>query len=414
VAITFPASGSVVTPDTFSIATSSSVQAGDLLIFQVAFNDINDEPAPPTGPGSGEARVDSGTFYFFSSPAHQSYWYTAVAAGGSETYTWSPFNDGNHMNITYVAVRGCSTTLEAHNGAIHSSASGSHTSDSVTATDTSRVLLLMVGLTSQPTNDVSATGYTQLIDTQDNNGTTNVEIYAGHKSAVAGAQTATFALNTEAEKACSMLFVLTPAGGQSAATGTATETDAAVALGRLKTRSVSTAAEADAAVAVGRTKRRTLGVATETDATTALARAKAKAAGAATSAETGQALGRRKTKALSTAAETNTALTVSTSSAHLVGRADEADAAAVLGRAKVRTVGTATALEAALLLARRKVCALGIALELDAAAAFAGAPLHDLQLVVGPPEPAWAAGLPDSAWGAAAPAAAWTTQPPEA
>lgn len=214
-AITFPATGSVVTPDTFAITTSASVQAGDLLIFQVAFNDINDEPAPPTGPGSGEARIDSGTFYFFSSPAHQSYWYTAVAAGPSETYTWSSFNDGNHMNITYVACRGCSTTLEDHNGAIHGTAGTSFTSDSVTAASTTRALLLMVGVTAQATNNISATGFTELIDTLDNNGTTNVEVYAGNKTAASGSQTASIALSTSA-KACSMLFVLTPSGGTDA------------------------------------------------------------------------------------------------------------------------------------------------------------------------------------------------------
>lgn len=345
-AITFPASGSVVTPDTFAITTSSSVQAGDLLIFQVAFNDINDEPAPPTGPGSAETRIDSGTFYFYSAPAHQSYWYTAVAAGASETYTWSSFNDGNHMNITYVAVRGCSTTLEDHNGAIHSSASSSHTSDSVTATDTTRMLLLMVGSTGTPTNNISATGFTELIDTQDNNGSINVEIYAGHKTAAAGAQTASIALGTEAEKACSMLFVLAPSSGGSV-TGTAVATLGGLAGTAAGTRTVT----ATAAAPLGRATAAVVGTRTVTGtAVAALGRVVGAASGQRTVTGTAAAaLGR----AAASASATRTVLGVGagalgalTAAATVGASTKTGTAAAVLGALSGGATGARTVIGA--------------------------------------------------------------------
>jgi hypothetical protein len=202
-------------------------------------------------------------------------------------------------------------------------------------------------------------------------------------------------------------------GSQSAAAGTATETDAAVALGRLKTRAVGTTAEADAAVAITRRKTRTVGVSAETDVATALGRAKTKTVGTATSTEAAQPLGRAKTKLLGTAAETDTALPVTAGGVHLVGRADETDSAAALGRTKTRTVGTATALEAALPLACRKARLLGTALELDTAVALVGAPARDLQLTVGPPLARWTAGLPTGGWSTDEPRPKWATSVPE-
>jgi hypothetical protein len=387
VAITFPASGSVVTADTFAITTSGSVVSGDLLIFQVAFNDINDEPAPPTGPGSGEARIDSGTFYFHSSPAHQSYWYTAVAAGPSETYTWAPFNDGNHMNITYVAVRGCSTTLEDHNGATHGTANTNHTSDSVTAVDTTRMLLLMVGVTSQPTNDISATGFTQLIDTQDVNGTTNVEIYAGHKTAAAGAQTASFTLNTEAEKACSMLFVLAPAAGgpivgnlgilsetdtiqpmgrrHARAIGQLAETDTVQPMGRRHARAIGQLADTSSIQPMGRRHARALGILAETDVIQFLNRLKRRTLGQLTEADSMLSLGRTRSKILGLLQETNSTQQMTRRHSRTLGLLSSSDSMLALGDVLTSPLGILTSTDSILPMGRRKVRTLGLLSEVD-------------------------------------------------
>lgn len=54
-------------------------------------------------------------------------------------------------------------------------------------------------------------------------------------------------------------------GGTQVSLGTVTETDAPVALSRVKTRTLGTATETDTPVGISRKKARTLGVATETD-----------------------------------------------------------------------------------------------------------------------------------------------------
>lgn len=182
-------------------------------------------------------------------------------------------------------------------------------------------------------------------------------------------------------------------GAQSAALGTTAETDTAVALARTKTRALGTTAETDTAVA--------------------FARRKTKTAGTATSTETAQPLGRRKTRTLGTATETDAALPVAASGAHLVGTALEADLALPLTRSKTKAPGTATSTEVALPLGRRKTRTLGVATELDTAVPLAGAPVRDLQLVVGPPELRWTAGQPAARWQAGPPHLKWNAGRPE-
>jgi hypothetical protein len=148
---------------------------------------------------------------------------------------------------------------------------------------------------------------------------------------------------------CFFADVVYSAGGQTAAVGTATETDAAIAVGRVKTRTVGTATETDTARPLGRAKARTVGT--------------------AVSVEVALPFGRRKSRAL--------------------GAATETDTAAALGRAKRRTVATATETDTAL-------------------AISGGTPPVPAAYQLGRPELAWAAGAPELAWATDGPAPKWT------
>jgi len=112
---------------------------------------------------------------------------------------------------------------------------------------------------------------------------------------------------------------INPPSGLSATVGTASETDTAQALSRVKTKAGTLASETDTAQALSRTKRVTLGIASE--------------------GGTGQALGRRKAKAVPIAAAADAAQLVGmTLGLHI---AAAMDAAQPVGKAKRLTLGTA-------------------------------------------------------------------------
>ncbi len=95
--------------------------------------------------------------------------------------------------------------------------------------------------------------------------------------------------------------------GQSAAVATATETDTAQSLARLKTRTAALAAETDTAVALTRRRTYTLPVASETDMAPAVGQVKARALAVAVETDVAQALTARRTLALAVATEVDTA-----------------------------------------------------------------------------------------------------------
>ncbi len=99
-------------------------------------------------------------------------------------------------------------------------------------------------------------------------------------------------------------------GGQSAAVGTATETDTALALGRAKARAVGAATETDAAQPLGRAKALAVGVATSTETAMPIGRAKSRALGVATETSSAFTIGRAKQRALGLASETDVALPI--------------------------------------------------------------------------------------------------------
>ena len=99
-------------------------------------------------------------------------------------------------------------------------------------------------------------------------------------------------------------------GGQVLAISTAAETDAAVAVGRAKARTVGTATETDAAQPVGRAKTRAVATAAATEQALPIGRVKSRAIGTTTETSTAVAVGRTKRRTVGTAAETDTALPV--------------------------------------------------------------------------------------------------------
>lgn len=110
--------------------------------------------------------------------------------------------------------------------------------------------------------------------------------------------------------------------------GTVLESDAALALGRAKTRLVSLVSESDAAIALSRSKK--LAVATVTATNTALA------------------FGRRKSALMSIVSESDAAQALARSKTRLLGTVSAVNTALALGRSKAQTLGTALESNAAL------------------------------------------------------------------
>lgn len=109
--------------------------------------------------------------------------------------------------------------------------------------------------------------------------------------------------------------------GLSAAIGTATETDAALALARAKARLVGTAAETDTAPALGRAKALAVGPAVTSDVALPITAAKARTLGIAVETATALTLGRAKQRAIGTATTAETALPISGGQPLVVARA---------------------------------------------------------------------------------------------
>ncbi len=94
----------------------------------------------------------------------------------------------------------------------------------------------------------------------------------------------------------------------SAELGTATETDAALGLGRQKRRGVGIASNSEAAVALARSKARVVGLASDSEVALALGQHKVRTLGVAAGIEAARPLGRVKRRTLGVAVESDLAL----------------------------------------------------------------------------------------------------------
>lgn len=162
-------------------------------------------------------------------------------------------------------------------------------------------------------------------------------------------------------------FDFTVAGGITVATGTATETDTALGLGKVKIRAVGVASETDTAIAPAVAELRAVGVSEETDTALALSRTKARAAGVATETDAALGLGRVKITAAGMAEETDTGLALTPAKAIATGVASETDTALDLGRVKITATGLTTETDTALDLGRLKTKAVATSTETDTA-----------------------------------------------
>ena len=176
-------------------------------------------------------------------------------------------------------------------------------------------------------------------------------------------------------------------GGQTIAVSPATETDAAQALGRRKTRAISPAVETTTAPSIGRRKLYVVGTAVEFDSGQLVARRKVRVITPAAESDASQPVGRRKQRAVATPVETDAAVSigrrktltaapsvesdaavaVALRSASVVSPAGETGGANPIGRSRARAVAPATETVAALPAGRRRTRSVTPAVEIDVA-----------------------------------------------
>ncbi|KKL20217.1 hypothetical protein LCGC14_2457670, partial [marine sediment metagenome] len=154
---------------------------------------------------------------------------------------------------------------------------------------------------------------------------------------------------------------------RSALLGTATETDSGFTVPFSKARLVGVAAETDSALALGRLKELLLTLAGEADATFVIPHSKARTPGTAGETDSALALGRLKELLIALAGETDTTFAVSASRAKTLGIAGETDSAFVLTWAKSKGVGVAGENDSTFVLTWTKARGIGIAGETDSA-----------------------------------------------
>lgn len=164
-----------------------------------------------------------------------------------------------------------------------------------------------------------------------------------------------------------------PAGGGEIveAVGQASETDAALAVGKAKSKAVGQATQTDTAQAVTRVKTRAVGQAEETETALPITALKTRAVGQASETDEAQAVTALKTVAVGIAEETDAALSITAATegeiVQPVGQAEETDTALAVTAAKAKAVGQATETEAALPITARKTVSVGIVVETSTA-----------------------------------------------
>lgn len=153
-------------------------------------------------------------------------------------------------------------------------------------------------------------------------------------------------------------------------TGLSTETDAASALARVKSKAVALATETETASALTRVKILPIGLATETD--TASALGMPARVGLANETDTASAPGRVKLRPVGLATESSAASALTRVKARTLTVATESSTASALTRSKAKATGLASESSAAYAFTRVKRYAVGAATEIDIAYALGG------------------------------------------
>lgn len=177
-----------------------------------------------------------------------------------------------------------------------------------------------------------------------------------------------------------IISLTTASSAQEITTGTATETDTALALAATKIRSTGVSAETDAALALTATRFYDVGTSAETD--TALAPALSKVLSVGVAAESDAAVAVPLALQTRTSLESDAALALTAARLYATGLASETEAATSLARTKIRAAGIALESDTALQLAAARAYDTGLSTESDAAQAFAVTKIVDIQTSV--------------------------------
>ncbi len=148
--------------------------------------------------------------------------------------------------------------------------------------------------------------------------------------------------------------------------GASSSAETAVSTGRVKTRSLGVPSVADSALPFARRKSLLLGVSLAVDSALVLARSKKRALGASVTADAAIALPRRKARLLGVALGTSSAVSFGRLKTKLLAPSVETDSSLVIPRGAVATeIGAASESDTAGLLGRAKRRALGVAFSAD-------------------------------------------------
>jgi len=297
---------------TLAVTIPAATVAGDLLIGLFASRHSGTVTSP-----SGWTVLDApvGDGYYSNAVSHLVVCRRAAQAGdGGTTATWTADGGVNKNNCGIILrITGHDSTTPINVQAeLNSPASTSQSWPTVTTTVDDCLILYPGGYDTATVSQTPDAAVTEHCDFQQS-ASDNAQRLVGSSETKATAGTTTSRTSTMSASTAvrKVTIAIAPGGaGQSAAVGTATETDTALALNRAKTRAVGIAAETDSALAVAAAKTRIVGVAAETDTGLPIGRVKTRAIGTASESDSALQLGRIHARALGIAAETDSALLI--------------------------------------------------------------------------------------------------------
>lgn len=411
-AIAFRASATATQDTTVTahaITVPASVQTGDLLLVIYCVKTAN----APTAP-SGWTLIDVHINPASTDTGTSAYYRLAQSGDASTSFTWTA-PTAAIGTLAMVAWSGVDQAAPITGALVDSSATSSTTPTSATLAGTGELDVPAVAVRGTALAGAGPTftppaGYTELVDVTNAPSNELECAISVAESTTIDAGTAKSFTSSSNCRAVGLRFLLQAAGGQSAVVGLAAETDTALAVTRVKRRTVGFAAgtntalpigkrkgiglapEADAALAAGRAKRRSVGIATEADAGLSVHKRK----GVTPAAEAASALAVQKSKRKGVGVATETVAALAVCKRKGVGVASELDAAQTVARIKRLSVSSGTVVDSALPVHKRK--GVGLAEETDIAIGVIFVPDVNVTITVGTTRTGLGAGSSRSSW----------------
>jgi hypothetical protein len=366
--------GSAATTDvnstTPTLTLPSGVTEGDLLLAWIVgdVSTITVSSAPsgwtavtgtPSDAGDGDCRG----------------WCYYKVAGASESnpqWTFSAAASGAGAIVRYTGVDG-TTPIETQskNG---TTATTSHATGNVTPTSNGSMIVGFGGTdeSSAATTWTAPTNWTERVDFADTHGEWLGITVADFLQTTAAQIGGTFTSSLSDSGAMFIVALKPASSGTTITLGRPTETDAAQAVARSKTRTTGLASETDTPQAVARRKTKGTGLAAETDTAYAITRVKTRVLGQGAETDTAYAVTVRGSNVpVGHVSETDTAHGITRVKTRTLGAPTEADTPQVVGRAKVKTLGSATSGNTAQAITRVKTRTLGLVTSTQVAQALA-------------------------------------------